>query len=162
MQGGGGSKSKRLVHWSAPGETWDLQQMLGEPAGARAVPAAQSVKETHRRRDAQSTSTAGELTAKCKSKRQFWILLQLQAGAGKSLASQGERLQCDEGGELRDPLSYMHLIQTLELGFLKHFKTKGTRSCASPAGTRWTSFILPPTSVKFLIRGSRRWLLSVR
>ena len=51
-----------------------------------------------------------ELTAKGKSKTPFRILLQLWAGAGKSLTSQAERLLCGEGGELRDPLSYMSLM----------------------------------------------------
>ena len=106
----GVSKSKRLVHWPPPRETWDLQQTLGGPAGTQAPPAAHSVKATHTRRDAQSTPTAEELTAKCKSETQLQILLHLQAGAGKSLASQGDRLQCVKGGELRDPLPYMSLM----------------------------------------------------
>lgn len=78
------SKSKRLARRPP-------QLRAGAPADAvqvqdAALPAAPGAGETHAGRDAQSTSTVKEVTAKYESKTQFWILLQLRAGAGMSLA----------------------------------------------------------------------------
>lgn len=113
-------------------ETWDAQQ------GSAVIRALHGQRNTDKG-DGQSISITEELSAKHKS------LLDSAAGADRSL---------HEGAEPRDPLSCMSFVSK-HLDSLKPLKTKRTRSGASPAGTRWTSFILPPSSIKLLGRGSR-------